>query len=1110
MFFTKRALAAILFVIAITPCPVLAAAKISTANMGTFSRISFGWDKTTPMTFSVSGNKVTLSFANPVGAEVGGVASRLRPHVRGITRMPDGKRVIITLDKPYHVRQFLSGNTNGIDIITRQQEDVADDNIMRIKPPQSDPNKTASVYSTKKEITPKPPVNTPEKIATKAITKNTTSTPMLTTKAAPAETIKPSKIPEKESIPSEDVKIAAPTVNKTASKVAAADEISPNTKEIQKPAEKETPIKQTVKAEPPKEASATPPEQHVSTLLIGSVKDAKNPTLEFMWTSRVALATFARGQDIWVVFSKYAKVNEANLITALPTGITHAEVFGLAGATVIKLSASKTVYPLAEHVKGTYFWRIGFLPTPQKKAEITYTAESRSAKTKTASVLFNALDAASAVKFYDPTFGDKLLVMPLYDSAHHISTPRRFASGEILITGQGIAARSDDDSTVLQRTPAGVILTSAHSLPIQKKMPLLPGQKTVGMLDPASSHLVIAHARYFNAAQSFAESRARIGRELAATNKRTRPIKLHELAGMYVSEGFGHEAVKILNDLETEYPNYYAKERLAIMRAAAYFMADRIPEAIDAFSKGKFTADDKEARMWKDVLEIFKPRPIVPTLAAENSGASDTKANEIPKAPAPPKAMLDLLSFQDDVLRYYPPRVRQKLSIIGADQYIQQKRYAQAITLFDNLSIDGILEPIQPFAEYMVGRIAAEKGDSKRALEIWQKLIERDEDPYITARADFASISLSFADGKLDITQAIKRLESLRLDWRYDALEQEILRFLGQLYVDNKQYDMALRVWKELLNYYPGTPDSLELTVIMGDLFMKLYTEGLADDLPPLKSLSLFYEFRDLIPVDERGDIIVRKLAERLANVDLLDRAIALLAHQIKSRSEGLDRSKLGTQLALLYIINNQPNEALQTLEASSYGDFSGELVQLRNQLTAQALHKLKEYTSALQALQGDTSKKAAKLRMEILWDMEDWPNIINAAEDALAIRKDFSAPLTKTEQNFLLRLALAYSFENNTVQLQYLRDYYLGLIPDESDSKEVFDYLTNYTKPLSPKDISVIAAQINGTETFLSDLRKSLANGNVSSMLAEESAKKSKEDNTVPDNTDAPEKAEQ
>ncbi len=43
--------------------------------------------------------------------------------------------------------------------------------------------------------------------------------------------------------------------------------------------------------------------------------------------------------------------------------------------------------------------------------------------------------------------------------------------------------------------------------------------------------------------------------------------------------------------------------------------------------------------------------------------------------------------------------------------------------------------------------------------------------------------------------------------------------------------------------------------------------------MPAIDALSLFYDFRDLTPVGRRGDEMIRKLADRLVSVDLLDQA---------------------------------------------------------------------------------------------------------------------------------------------------------------------------------------------------------------------------------------------
>ena len=338
----------------------------------------------------------------------------------------------------------------------------------------------------------------------------------------------------------------------------------------------------------------------------------------------------------------------------------------------------------------------------------------------------------------------------------------------------------------------------------------------------------------------------------------------------------------------------------------------------------------------------------------------------------------------------------------------------------------------------------------------------------------FAAASLAYLHDRANLSDTIKRLETLKLDWRYDSFEQELLRYLGPLYIKNKQYGAALRNWKELLGVYPNIPDALEITIAMNDLFVKLYNEGLADALSPLKSLALFYEFRHLIPVDERGDSIVRKLADRLMQVDLNPRAIALLAHQVKFRSQGVERAELGARLAFLHLIENNADKALTALEATNYGSLPGEIATLRNQLTARALAKSGDNEQAFATLRIDTTNKGAQLRLEIVWDAQDWPNVINIAEDQLALREDFTAPLNKAEQALLLKLALAYSYEDNADQLKYLRDYYMNNIPKDSNNRQVFDYLTSNTQALNIKDISVIAKQISSTTSFLKSVRES------------------------------------
>ena len=69
--------------------------------------------------------------------------------------------------------------------------------------------------------------------------------------------------------------------------------------------------------------------------------------------------------------------------------------------------------------------------------------------------------------------------------------------------------------------------------------------------------------------------------------------------------------------------------------------------------------------------------------------------------------------------------------------------------------------------------------------------------------------------------------------------------------------------------------------------------------MPAIDALSLFYDFRDLTPVGRRGDEMIRKLADRLVSVDLLDQAAELLQHQVDNRLQGAARAQVAVRLAV-------------------------------------------------------------------------------------------------------------------------------------------------------------------------------------------------------------------
>ncbi len=91
----------------------------------------------------------------------------------------------------------------------------------------------------------------------------------------------------------------------------------------------------------------------------------------------------------------------------------------------------------------------------------------------------------------------------------------------------------------------------------------------------------------------------------------------------------------------------------------------------------------------------------------------------------------------------------------------------------------------------------------------------------------------------------------------------------------------------------------------------------------------LFYDFRELTPIGSRGDEMIRRLADRLVSVDLLDQAAELLQYQVDHRLQGAARAQVATRLAVIYLMNRKADRALATLRATRTADLSNEL---RNQ----------------------------------------------------------------------------------------------------------------------------------------------------------------------------------
>ena len=346
--------------------------------------------------------------------------------------------------------------------------------------------------------------------------------------------------------------------------------------------------------------------------------------------------------------------------------------------------------------------------------------------------------------------------------------------------------------------------------------------------------------------------------------------------------------------------------------------------------------------------------------------------------------------------------------------------------------------------------------------------------PFVRARAEFTRIAHDIdANGNKD--KIIDRLERLRLNWHGDGLELKMLTLLGELYYERKDYINAMRVWNNGVQSFKNTASALDMARRMEEVFIVIFNDGIADKLPPLEALALYYEYRNYMPSGTAGNEMTERLADRLVGVDLLDQASDLLDRQMRTQLEKEPRSKIGAKLAGIYLLNHKPDKALITLQDSVYGENQSLLRLQRNRIAAEAMVDLGKLDIAMQTLGDDNSLDTDKIRIRIYWQQKDWSKLAARIENLLKLRPDITAPMSLDESEYLIKLALAYVFQDNKVQLQYLRDYFTPLMKDNPNA-QVFDFITSKDISINSRNFDEVLKSVENTDTFIKNYKAKIA----------------------------------
>ncbi|MCW8915299.1 MAG: hypothetical protein OQK24_05515 [Magnetovibrio sp.] len=930
--------------------------RVRTGVHDDYSRLVFDWPSNTPFEVIRDGNAAIIQFGKPGQSDVSRLASgRIRNIAGASVSNTDGNlRVILSVDATSQVKAFNSGPKVVVDVFAPGTQAAAPQLAQK---PQEQPE-----------------------------------APDQTSEPAVQQSAKAEEPPAPESAPVAPVEVAETITEDAASSLpdgsAAPLELAPK-----------KPVVEDIASGAPKPALS---EDRIGTRAQASKVGDKGVALKFNWDEPVGAAVFRRGEDLWVVFDKRAKIDTEALLQDGAGLITSVEQVPSQNGAVLRMRTPEDINP--EIKRAGLAWLLEFLPQPLIPSA-PLQADSQPDSPLGARLFVSVPEPGRIIAFRDPEVGDNLLAIPVIPLGHGMSRVWTYPQLRFLPSKQGVVMKPLTDDLRVRPLRQGVEVTSTGDLLISpvsaedKANVELQQQlaSSTGILDLRALTRVLDLEKWKRPdLLDFTGTKQKLQREIAfAKNSRIKNEAQRELMFFLFSNGFNAETVGLLHEMVRVNPDYVQEPEYLLVKGAASWLMGRMADAREALFNSKLDEFD-EATFWRAAV-----------IAGE--GKLPDSAYEIRQTGA--------------ITQPYPKAIKMPMATLVADAAIELGDVKQASQYLEVLSVDNPTRAQRDQIELVAGRVKEVSGDDEGAVADWEGVMEGRHRPS-RARAAVARTELLLKLEHYTPADAIEEYEKLRFVWRGDDFEFKLLRRLGTLYLEQKLFRDGLRTLRQAATYFPDHESTNQVTKQMSDAFHKLYLENGADVLPPVTAIALYDEFRELTPPGELGDEMIRNLADRLVGVDLLDRAAALLESQIEFRLKGELKSRVGARLALIQLFDRQYDSAISTLNVTDTPNLENDLKSQRQLLRAQAHIGLGETEKALELLLSEVGREAELLRSGIYWDAGDWKN---ASKSLAKLTRELGIrprkPIDDMQAAVVLALAIAYTLDGNEVAIARTQD---------------------------------------------------------------------------------------
>lgn len=710
--------------------------------------------------------------------------------------------------------------------------------------------------------------------------------------------------------------------------------------------------------------------------------------LTFPWASLPGAAVFRRGEALWIVFDAAADLNDGEIAAAGSRHVSAYRSFEGEDYTALRLESPRATQADVRAVGAS--WTITLADAVDEPPRPVRMA--RETGFQGPALLRFGLSGARGVRTIpDPVIGDDLYVLTADGEKRGVITPRQFAEVSILASAHGVAIQSFADDLVFEVEPGGARLTRPGGLALSRAADPTVGGGFDRPVTPGYLDLV-----RWRGDAGFSATRLRL--ERAALELEPEPLLA--LARFNLAWGLGPEALAVTQLAVQERGALDTTPEVAALRGAANYMIGRLEEAEAELSHPELQ-DDPAAQPWRGLIAAREQRW--------------------------PEARRRFEEGRESVF-FFDPVWRARVRAWHARAALETNDIGAVRPLIDLVEMDSDDPEARAVAAFASAGLAASEGDVERGVAEYDALT-RDAWTPIQAHALLEKTRLQVAHGLIEPAAAVDVLEGLRYRWRGDTVEVQAAAMLGHVYAEAGRYDDALSTMATARARFPESPVARRLNLEMETLFRDLFLNGRADRMDPLDALSLWYEYYENIAVmGPDGLRMARRVAERLVEIDLLEPAGELLAHQVFERNitmTNLARAQIAADLARVRLMDDRPEEALRALEATRVARLPEDLVRDRRLLQARALSDLGRTDHALELVANDDGADVERLRAEIAWEARNWADAGRRAEALVGDRWRDPEPLDAREAHDVLRAAIAYALAGESAGLERIEVRY-------------------------------------------------------------------------------------